>query len=1412
MSSSGQTTLPPTRRVRKSIGAHTDARKAADKENVTMDLGSNSLAMNRKLRSKSLGPGGLDALKHGNGNRRASIAAPSKPPRSILKTPVNPLPEIPSLNNEGSKKSGADDTLSGSQFDKLNGSKIALRTEEEQQAAAREREERERRDARRKSLANRRVSFAAEATLHTFHDIEYMQDKAASSRRRSSVSNNAGGSGNDRSLGSREQPQVNDEFAEDGGNYDYGRDQDNFSSGAPHFRRDDTGTTGYSSDSEPVDAIEEDIVEEDDGEDSNSDSDDGTMMTMVTEDMTGTSMGSDRTDDRTDAFDDDEGESSTLDEALRLAAHRAGMQRLDDASEEEEEEIIPSFGWIKKGGDQASAKPQNPPPAAATSFEEPSSPVQDGTEMDMDMDMEMTSAVGKILKPNNELPMEEDMSMDVTRAYGGIIEHSGKKQSKQASPEEEDEPMEEATMEFTTAIGGIRNQVLESEESDDNEDMSMELTTIMGGVLGKQKRKSMAASSRRSLAQNTEAGDLTMDMTVGVGRILPQANTDLAGDGEDETMGMDITTAIGGILNKKTDSTLELSQQKPEEDADFLKTPPQKTVPPSRRKSSSPAKRSSPRKAATQTAVENQSPGLSAFRGKGLRHSNAQPLLSLDETPQPSRRSTSRTPSPAKTPTSRALSISSSPLKSAQGSRRSARLSSPEKHSAATTNEKTNSPANLLSTPSSVFRPHTQPQLQSSPLVLTPQRKLTGVGADRNGLGSPRVTALFDRRTSLGEAATEFVPRQGKVVFQDPKEFEDDMHDQENLERRLEAPQEDKNATLNLREMIDSLSPKNNPFKGRKSLHVGSARGLLGKRPIELDEEAELEEQDGVKRLKNHQASPVKNIRLQNPPSKEETAPTLVSPTKNRNQRSPVRVTRFGGIDDETVTSVLDRQDSDENDEEDEMPGDRLHLQDFLNMTSIRFMELTTTKRRQTVAPSILQDGSLSDGRDDLSLERCVVAGACTVPTLELYQHSCRELKKYISEGRRIVKEIETDTFEENPPLFREYISATPEVKALMDNQFKNVKTHARLLSKAMWYEWRMKLQDGLKEGLIRILDDLDTDDKFLQTQANLLRSVLPKMVENYDVLREQAQNLEEAAQELADCDPGELEAARDDLSRLDRDIAAKKKQIAELRKLYEDSEKDVESLTTKKQLCISDIKEAEKIREECRGWTSAEIDVIKARVDAIEAEHGWSVSGIKGTMISMTYRREIELVFDISAFGGSATSLKIDLWYIADSRDTDPLPRTAEKEFFVHCIRNHVCTLAPGRTTVSDVLGVVRLGWDKATKVSSQIKRVNTSFPTTVSKTSDTSVAVCSSLLLVPLATRVEVILNLHGRNSPQGIVVGISPEARVIYGEHFNVSKIGEFLSTKLGETVTMGPEEVWSDVAVELHERLIARGKKA
>jgi kinetochore protein Spc7/SPC105 len=276
---------------------------------------------------------------------------------------------------------------------------------------------------------------------------------------------------------------------------------------------------------------------------------------------------------------------------------------------------------------------------------------------------------------------------------------------------------------------------------------------------------------------------------------------------------------------------------------------------------------------------------------------------------------------------------------------------------------------------------------------------------------------MLDRRESIGDSALSFSPlptaqamRKG-VSFADPRAMEAEL----DRERREEADREsnrrilereaDGDVTANLREMIQSLSPRKvAPTKGRKSLAVGSGKGLLGKRPAELDEEEEEEERDGVKRLKGLMGSPVKNVRLGGPPSKEETTTgrrtraaarlaegdgndTTTPRVDGSPERvdSPTRAGRFKDVDDEpTGTLQFDhepgRGDGVDGEEADE---DRIHLQDFLNMTSIRFMELTTTKRRHTIAPAVVRESDVGE----VSLENCVVAGACTVPMLELYQH-----------------------------------------------------------------------------------------------------------------------------------------------------------------------------------------------------------------------------------------------------------------------------------------------------------------------------------------------------------------------------------------------------------------------------------------
>lgn len=1455
-----------------------------EKENITVDVAS-SLVGNggrKKSRSKSMGPGGLDALKPGSGNRRVSLAAPARPPpRSILKPTMPLLPEIPSYKSkQPARNSPPSLTVQG--VDKLpnpfqsddsgsSGTKIAVRTEEEQQAAAREREERERaqlekeindrREARRKSLANRRVSFAAEATLHTFHEVEYMQDSTTSTDSTRRASSLAAQSPAPAPPGaaildppSTPPEQVEDiipNSPEDQRNMHQKKRRRSSGAPLPNFNQnDDTlASSVYSSDSEAMDdGIE---THEEIGSDSGSDSDaDGVSMDLDVDEVTGTSIASAAS--ARSAFTTDS--SDTLDTVLRLATQRAETQRFDD-----EEEVIPSFGWARK-----------PPPKHASPSQDQEnvqtapkvSPAEEdeqgdtgGMDMDMDMDMDMTNVVGGILRSSNESSEEgqeeeEEMSMDVTRALGGILAQRNRTQNIQpASPTRTgtDSPVDDTPMDLTIAVGGIRSgpqpgsDLFDPEYNEENEDMSMELTTAVGGVLSGKGPNAAARkmSRRRTIAAGED--EVTMDMTVGVGRILPTGEEDDEDD-EDATMGMDMTMAMGGIIKgpssaKDRTEARHLMEREADEDD---------SVP---ALNTSAKRRLSAAIAGTNTS-ETGSPSLSAFQGKGLRRSYDWRRSDTPNSSSPVRDvSTPKSMSATKpgTPNKQGprTPLKSSPSRKAKSPASATRRSSDMPASTPRSASKNRQPL-------SIFHQDPSTGLSTPRVILTPQkRRLSGVGADRPGLGSPKVAAIFDRRGSIGDEADTFVPREAtrNVTFANPRAIEDEVDrerqqeaDKENgrkiLEREADGGDEE-NTTASLKDMISSMTPKKNPLKGRKSLHAGSAKGLLGKRPAELDDEEEAEERDGIKRLKNHQSSPVKKIRLHAPPSKAETtgrmtrsssrgpedasenrvtSTPLLSPKKTPVEvQSPRAKGRFKDIEPghPTVTLNFDESHVITNPEAQiDDDGERIHLQDFLNMTNIRFMELNTTKRRHTQAPTNMKDNATL-GKEDLSLERCVVAGACTVPMLELYQHSCRELKKYISEGRRIVREIETETLEENPPLFKEYISATPEYKLFLDNQFKNVKTHARLLSKAMWYEWRMKLQEGLKEGLVKISEGMIEDEQLLCKEQELLDSILPKLMEQFESLEMEHDSLHSAAEELADCDPQDLQAARSELTELDTDIRSKQQKIEELRHQLEESEASISKASQKKKDYISDIEEAEKIREECRGWTSNEVNSLKAKVDAIEKRHGWAITSVVGTALKMTYQKEIGLTFDVGSFKGLKPNSTIDLRYIAANREPTSQPVMPEQEFFIQCILDHVRGLDQSQTRIKDFLDVVSATWKRANHVAGNVRLLDTTFRTNVTTTSGSSIAIRSLMLLRPLKTKVEIVFNLHGKSTPSGIDVTITPEARVVYGEQFKVDKIIEFLATKVGTRVVTKEEdnnvEPWVNIVVELQERLLAKGRK-
>ncbi len=211
MASTQSPKVPRVRQARKSLAAMPSTDLGGDKENMTVDtaaiasLGAQAKQAAKKLRSKSIGPGGLDALKEEAGNKQvgfdegfylihgADFSQRSLPPfvKSILKptitlSPPKAIPPhkdgrraspgktngqrtpeksprksakqsasngSPGLQNpfDASPKSAAANAQSPSR----SPARVAVRTEEEQQAAAKERERQEvlaHRHARRKSL------------------------------------------------------------------------------------------------------------------------------------------------------------------------------------------------------------------------------------------------------------------------------------------------------------------------------------------------------------------------------------------------------------------------------------------------------------------------------------------------------------------------------------------------------------------------------------------------------------------------------------------------------------------------------------------------------------------------------------------------------------------------------------------------------------------------------------------------------------------------------------------------------------------------------------------------------------------------------------------------------------------------------------------------------------------------------------------------------------------------------------------------------------------------------------------------------------------------------------------------------------------------------------------------------------
>lgn len=1254
-----------------------------------------------------------------------------------------------------------------------------------------ENDEQRRKAARRKSLANRRVSFAPEATLHTWSVMELVEDSttssASNSTRRQSSMTAAQSPLNRVDVPQQQLPERPTTPVEQQNNEVIQGTPESQRNLHQRKRRRSSDTTQSSDEeamSSPGDGGDSSPIRVEDSIDSESDTDGDTAMSL--DDVTSNTVHS----------TDSSSTQTSLDERLRQAATQAGTRGIhhdENLSADEDDQTME----IANSTVTHAFKPYSlPKPARSQNL--------DKENIDHFANGNIASADREDDAANPEEPTI-GLTMDMTRAVGGIVSKSSRNpgsdttrfssrrrsNASRRTSTGNDTSYGDETMDLTVAKGGILTDGdIETDDDVDqtlDQEMTMEMTNVLGGLRHSTRRKSMQSSAPED---ETE----TMDLTMAAGGVLcsieeqtePQTDVD-----EDMTGAMDITRAVGKIVpsHLERDPKEHNVAQEMEPVANLIPTDmPMKAL-----QSNTEAPQSITRHMATvasDTGSPTLKPRLSARKSASNSRSSTPKALPKPLSPDTNGQSTPSkqiTPLPVKS-----TSPQRTPLLPVSVTHRGV---SPKKLFAKELRER--------SSPASKGTPRRQQDVlfskDESTGMHTPRvvlhapkphqhlrRKTSPALTNDGGYGSPRISQILSRRSSIGEAVPEFQLQQNRkrsLRFEDPQEVAHEVEAERFEEHRRESGRfvmeqeanepHDENTTQNLRGMIESMTPKKENttrLRGRKSLAVGSAKGLLGKRPAELDvdEDDDVDGESTPKRLKamSREGSPVKKIHLPKPPTKEQTTgrltkaerlalnaslqqsstPTLtLSPSKQ--VKSPDRTGHFrDAASHEKPQSFEERLDNvvgatDVSTVHPEIVKDveeeKISLQQFLAMTNVHFIELSTTKRRHTLAQP-LGESDVVSSIDDTS-KAVFSAAATTLPLLELYQHATKELKAYISSGRKIIRAIEAETLADQPAIFKNYVDARPDQKAIMDNQFRNAKTNARLQSKEGWYSWRSQLVDGLRSGLEGIQLDLEKDEQTLLNQQSSLVEMLPLYKTRKQDLEHQLHSLRKRLSEFEKVDYEALQAKREELMGTDQKISEKATILEKLQQQMKEKHEVLLQAAELRQEMNDQINEALRVQEEQRRWHSKDVTASKLRVAKLEQDSGWKLLTAEedpeqpndlGIALTMRYNDQLRLFFHPAAFqvrsdaprrrsGRNSRSVSgphapISLTYSPDEDDeSQPKELSTELRFFLQLIQSqlHSFTMMPkGTVTSQSLLKIVSRGWNLAQEVMQEIKQLNSS------------------------------------------------------------------------------------------------------
>ncbi|PIL30949.1 hypothetical protein GSI_07118 [Ganoderma sinense ZZ0214-1] len=406
--------------------------------------------------------------------------------------------------------------------------------------------------------------------------------------------------------------------------------------------------------------------------------------------------------------------------------------------------------------------------------------------------------------------------------------------------------------------------------------------------------------------------------------------------------------------------------------------------------------------------------------------------------------------------------------------------------------------------------------------------------------------------------------------------------------------------------------------------------------------------------------------------------------------------------------------------------GPTISIEQFFQMTGIRFMdELTMPRpRRSTVGPGQLRprprrrssapEELTTSGmeEDPIPLSEFAIAMAVDMPRIDLYTAVARDLTAYIQECKKIYREAEAEALKDTPSLFREFASVDESEQAMLIHQLKLIKANNIGAAKSQWYDWKQQWVEQLYESASQGFAHLEQDATYLAGVIKEAQDRLPELRKEYEEVTRLLEQEQADIDEIENSDQDYLNELKASIAEQSNEIEAFRADVSEAKAKLERLDEKLAEIESQKEEVNTAITQARHIAHIQKESTSVEVFRLKAELEALEDLHLWHATKLSPDLVEFIYASKYHVSIPCTRYTPVCSHVQVRKTEQTKMQEKDSFPHFTE---LVVKTAHKIVTESQEKLSLKQVVERLSDFWSSCAQFRSQLTFLAIKYPLSV-------------------------------------------------------------------------------------------------